>query len=233
LHRFRLEVLHASPCAVNFRACFKMSIDEYIKIPSEDGSDPETNSSQGLVLSRRRWKFTGICTSLLATAFLVVVMFQDRQYHRTPTVAHFDCGTSVREAEAKGCHLDMMLYGWVPPQCHFDSLADSSFNTFFNREWFADQHFQQPLQAADLARGDISTLYTKLFPTLFHNEHCIYVWKKFTYAMEHGEGMVDNLTMKYNHTNHCIDSLANAKPLESGFNSIYLRFFECRRLFDR
>ena len=130
-----------------------------------------------------------------------------------PTVIHTgselgNCGSTIAEARAAGCHFDPMSWLWISPACwkpHVDMIEDWKAST----EWhfYTDVNMRAedevPTQAA--YDGDYPTLYT---PYKYHKIHCSFMWKK-THAILSNRLPIDDNTLSERHMKHCQMVLLN------------------------
>jgi len=69
-------------------------------------------------------------------------------------------------------------------------------------EWFEDQHLTKRMNASrleSLRNGDDMVAYTRSF----HDEHCLYAWRKLSIAVERRMPMIDSKSLSYHHSQHC------------------------------
>ena len=127
-----------------------------------------------------------------------------------------NCGKSAEEARSNGCIYEPMQRSWIPPECYFSEPSDEYEDPFSNRQWFLDENFTQPATEDTLVRlrrGDNITAYTHYF----HDEHCLYSWRKLALAVEYGKTVIESKTADLAHSAHCSKSLARKIVLaESG-----------------
>lgn len=131
-----------------------------------------------------------------------------------------NCGTTVDDAIARGCKLDIMGNNWVPPLCHDAAFADAaivgndSFASRFGTQKF--EWFKQPLQEERIddleeylitkaRQGEEVTAYTT---ENWHIAHCMYWFAVGVNAMERltaGERdvWVPRVVRKPPHARHC------------------------------
>jgi hypothetical protein len=99
-----------------------------------------------------------------------------------------------------------MLASWIPDECYTPEPRDE-YSPYDDRAWFWDYNMTKPMLGADLERkrrGDDITGYTKFF----HDEHCLYAWRKLHLAVEHRRPLVDSKTMSLHHSTHCSKRIA-------------------------
>ncbi|KAI0391626.1 hypothetical protein F5Y17DRAFT_439820 [Xylariaceae sp. FL0594] len=139
------------------------------------------------------------------------------------------CGRSSDEARRRGCVMEPMFYGWMPPQCVFRELSDT-LPILDDRPYFQDYNMTKPVSPRELWDGVYPVVYT----TRYHDEHCLFQWRKLHYAMTNRMEFVDNKTMSLHHAFHCADSITTSpEPVQGGKvpNYVALGFYRCRKLF--
>jgi hypothetical protein len=70
-----------------------------------------------------------------------------------------DCGRSVEAAKARGCVMEPMFYGFMPPQCVFPELF-KQFPIFEDRPYYSDENMTQLVTADEMWHGKHSVVYT-------------------------------------------------------------------------
>jgi hypothetical protein len=114
-----------------------------------------------------------------------------------------DCGSTPDEARTRGCHYEPMQRSWIPDACYF-SEPSAEYDPFSDRDWFLDYNMSQPANLERLRSGDEVLAYTKYF----HDEHCLYSWRKLALAVKYKLPMVDSKTYNEHHTAHCTKRIA-------------------------
>jgi hypothetical protein len=92
-------------------------------------------------------------------------------------------------------------------RCYVSSPA-KEFDPFGDWKWFLDEAMKHPLTEADLDKlrsGDLEMAYTRHF----HDEHCLYNWRKLAIAVEEKRAMIDSLSAQLHHSAHCVRSIAS------------------------
>ncbi|KAE9364272.1 hypothetical protein N431DRAFT_310462, partial [Stipitochalara longipes BDJ] len=116
-----------------------------------------------------------------------------------------NCGKSPDVARMRGCLFHPMLAAWVPPECSALELGIEGKNDpYTGREWFLDENKTQLADMDRLRSGDGPLVFTE---NSYHIEHCVYVWKAFSKAVESRRGLVNSKSGNANHTNHCADMI--------------------------
>ncbi|ORY70414.1 uncharacterized protein BCR38DRAFT_471714 [Pseudomassariella vexata] len=113
------------------------------------------------------------------------------------------CGRSSLTAKARGCVMEPLFYGWMPPQCVFPELT-SAHPVFEDRKFYKDRNMTMELAPEQLWAGEEIMVYTHRY----HGEHCLFQWRKLQYAMDHRMEFLDNKTISLHHTTHCADQLS-------------------------
>ncbi|KFZ18227.1 hypothetical protein V501_01326 [Pseudogymnoascus sp. VKM F-4519 (FW-2642)] len=121
-------------------------------------------------------------------------------------LAWTECGSTATEARSRNCHYEPMLRSWIPDACYFSEPSEE-YDPFGDRKWFSDAKLKEELDEAGLEMlrsGDMSMAYTKYF----HNEHCLYTWRKLAIAFETRKPMIDSKTASLHHSTHCSKNIA-------------------------
>lgn len=109
-----------------------------------------------------------------------------------------DCGKSVAEAKQAGCVFDLMLNGWVQPECYHRALSEDFIHKGQYR-FFSDRQATQEVPLEIVRRGEHTRIYTG---PLHHFDHCAYMWRLQARALQ-TRGPVDSESLDYKHTVHC------------------------------
>lgn len=161
----------------------------------------------------------------IGTIYLVSLKFKS---HEPDWV---DCGTTAAEARANNCHYDSMQRSWIPHACWFPEPNDE-YDPFRDRLWYADADFIQPADIGKLERGDDYWGFTKYF----HDEHCLYAWRKLTIAVEKRKSMIDSQSADIGHSTHCAKRIAGRlvqaenvswSPIDGEYTESPLMFQTC------
>jgi len=70
------------------------------------------------------------------------------------------CGRSSIIAQQRGCVMEPLFYGWMPPQCSWKELSDQ-YPVFEDRTWYADKNMTVRIPSADLWAGKHVHIYTE------------------------------------------------------------------------
>lgn len=126
-----------------------------------------------------------------------------------------DCGRTSEEARANGCKFEPMMRGWIPAECYTPEPSDE-YSPWTDRKWYYDYNLTKPMELEVLNSGDDVTAYTKTF----HDEHCLYAWRKLALAVENRLPLVDTKTMNLHHSTHC--ALQIAKFIRDVHNHVWV-----------
>jgi hypothetical protein len=156
---------------------------------------------------RSRTITAAVAVAAAITAVLFV-LYGYKTFHGSTTTPYMSptCGRAAAIARAKGCHYEPMLRSWIPHECYTPEPGDE-YSPFDDRAWFYDKNLTQPMVGSDLdvlRNGDDITAYTKFF----HDEHCLYAWRKLALAVEKRLPLVDSKTMSLHHSTHCSKRIA-------------------------
>ena len=142
----------------------KSSSEPYKEIAYE----PLADSTSRLAPPRRQWRSKllhfgagGLTTLLLALAALAV----QKVALAPPTTATIEagawnhCGRSSAAARERGCVMEPLFYGWMPPACVFPELT-AAHPVFEDRPWYRDRNMTVPLAPEELWAGAHTIIYT-------------------------------------------------------------------------
>lgn len=125
------------------------------------------------------------------------------------------CGTSPKEAQARGCIFEQQLAAWVPRACAFPDVVEEYKENFGDMmadwTWYWDSNttMEVPSEAVpDLQTGNFSVVYTKYQAS--HDLHCLYCSRKIIYALNKGIMMMDARCHQFYHGVHCIQHIGNS-----------------------
>jgi hypothetical protein len=179
--------------------------DEVLLVTELNGPQPFVHSRT--VNGRNRARPITVAIAIITFTLLFCIFGYKTLYNSTVTpYVSPTCGHSSAEARAKGCHYEPMLRSWIPDDCYTSDPA-AEYAPFEDRAWFYDKNLTRPILGPDLdvlRNGDDITAYTKYF----HDEHCLYAWRKLALAVEKRLLLVDSKTMSLHHTTHCSRRIA-------------------------
>lgn len=72
------------------------------------------------------------------------------------------CGRSSKVAIERGCVMEPLFYGWMPPQCSWKQFSDH-WPVFEDRTWYSDFNLTLPIQEDDLWTGKHAHIYTQKY----------------------------------------------------------------------
>jgi hypothetical protein len=70
--------------------------------------------------------------------------------------------------------------------------------------------------------------HIKIYTHVYHDQHCLFQWRKLMYAMDHNQPYIDNKTISFHHSGHCADQLQGGREGEDAVNEVELGFYRCR-----
>ncbi|KAK0635028.1 hypothetical protein B0T17DRAFT_594768 [Bombardia bombarda] len=112
----------------------------------------------------------------------------------------------------------------VLPPCYYHELSSSLPPILENRKYYSDKSMTVEIQPEQLYRGE----FKRIFTMRYHDEHCLFQWRKLQYAFEHKMQFIDSLTIDFPHSKHCADQLAEGPEPHTGLGQeIVLGFYHC------
>ena len=197
-----------------------------ITLASKESWQPLVRN-QNCSTPQTRWR--RVCVWFAGLFILAVISAAYFRHHLAPVrLMELDCGRSPEIARSKGCILEPMIYGWVPKPCYFEELS-SQFDAFHDRLWYSDINMTQPLSVAQVEAGEIFYIYTPMY----HDQHCVFLWYKFMYALHHGLERLDNKTTNVHHSHHCGLSILSNPENGTGMNKVGLGYYGCKFISPR
>jgi hypothetical protein len=100
-----------------------------------------------------------------------------------------------------------MHRSWIPDACYFPEPGHE-YRPFRDRQWFQDEYLTIPATPEMLDRlesGDEKMAYAEYF----HDEHCVYAWRKLDMAVRMRKPYIDSKTFDDHHTMHCAKRIAD------------------------
>lgn len=82
----------------------------------------------------------------------------------------YHCGNSTEEARSRSCHLESMIFGWVPNECYYEELNEQ-YRPFEDRKWYLDPSAKELAEPARLIAGEVPIAYG----ATYHTEHCLFL----------------------------------------------------------
>lgn len=192
----------------------------------EDGHDM-TDKEDRVSLGERTRVIVGGLIPPFRVALLLAVLFTGSlalvfaltSPHADQVAGEKQCGSSPDEARERGCLFEPQLSAWVPSQCGFDEIVHEFQETFGDMHvewpWYWDTNITrrvQPAQVPLLQDGNFSVIYTTYHQS--HDLHCLYCWRKVSYALEHGLEWMDARCHQFYHARHCVEHIGNSLVTE-------------------
>lgn len=69
------------------------------------------------------------------------------------------CGRSSEVAKERGCIMEPLFYGWMPPQCSWKEFSDQ-WPVFEDRTWYSDENMTVTISPENLWAGKHVHIYT-------------------------------------------------------------------------
>jgi hypothetical protein len=193
--------------------------DDFLRELLVDENSSSTHNPLRYTTANQIWrrKKQIVCTLIGCALFSVAVasigvfmLAQKKQAFSakqlTPS-AWMDCGHSPEEARARGCHYEAMQRSWIPDACYFPEPGEE-YRPFRDRQWFLDGDLTQPATEEVLTRLE-SGDERLAFAEYFHDEHCVYAWRKLHLAIQMRKSYIDSKTFDMHHTTHCSQRIAD------------------------
>lgn len=217
---------------LNIWAFARGSGQKYTKISVDEGDmdEPLTQRPTGKAIRAKLRAFI-LAVIMIASALLAVLAYN--QVRREPQ--WIPCGSTAAEARAANCHYEQMQRSWIPDACYFEEPS-SEYDPFGDRPWFSDRNRTIPANLDRLRSGDEELAFVRYF----HDEHCLYSWRKLHLAVQQGRRLIDTKTYDLHHTTHCAKSIAKLivdskvdgyKSPPNEYTESPLMFQECVKMF--
>jgi hypothetical protein len=200
----------------------------YEKLLHDDASLLEEQERQPACLTKlhprqySRYCAVGIVCLFIDIIFIASFCLVIWRYQSAATnIDWVSCGNSSAEARAAGCHYEPMQRSWIPDACYFKEPSEE-YDPFSDRKWFFDANLTQQITGEDLNKlrvGDDLNAYTHYF----HNEHCVYCWRKLAIAVEKRLPMIDSKSADFHHSTHCA-TMVMQELYEIGIDQFDTRF---------
>ena len=120
--------------------------------------------------SAKYWISLGFCAGSFAILCLLAVTFAFKLALFSPrppkSAAEIEaedwnyCGRSSRLAKQKGCVMEPLFYGWMPPQCVYQELT-KALPVFEDRKYYLDINMTQEVHPSQLWAGEHAKVYTR------------------------------------------------------------------------
>jgi hypothetical protein len=124
------------------------------------------------------------------------------------------CGPNAATAIAKGCHLDIISFTWLPHEC-YDAELSAEFMSMKHWTWSLDPNGTALVTQDRVLGGEVDNGWVTWE---YHLTHCLYTWKKLVRHLERG-GAMDWYVMAYDHTRHCSKLLLQEGVDRNDYNS--------------
>ncbi|KAJ8069033.1 hypothetical protein OCU04_002707 [Sclerotinia nivalis] len=164
----------------------------------------------------------GLCPETLQQAELVDLGASNHNHESQTEPIWKDCGGSGEEARAKGCVFDVVLVAWLQPEC-FDPELHEAYLSDHGYPFWLDRSLQTPTTLEEVRLGKHATVYSS---AEFHLAHCAYFLEQSVRGFRRG-GMVDNVTLDNDHTEHCARGLRDQWLPEIGFSPLHMDYHSC------
>jgi hypothetical protein len=121
---------------------------------------------------RKHWSIlsfgTGCATTVIIGAILLSAYWSlSVPTPETKTAAELEaaewnyCGRSSKTAMARGCVMEPLFYGWMPPQCVYRNLSDT-LPVFEDRTYWSDMNRTNVVTPEDLWAGKHILVYADM-----------------------------------------------------------------------
>lgn len=147
-------------------------------------------------------------------------------WRKTSKPAATDCGHSSASAIAAGCVMEPLTFAWMSPECQYPEVTDLH-TPFKDFHWFRYENMTEPLAEEQIMRGEVSQIWTN--DTGYHLQHCLFLYRKLSYALEHRVEWVDTKTMAHTHAYHCIGQLETGGEAWNAVTSVDLAIYHCNQ----
>lgn len=136
-----------------------------------------------------------------------------------------DCGHSPEEARAKGCVYDVMLVAWLHADC-FDRELHETYLSDTDWPFWIDRGLEHAISLDEVRLGQHRTVFSN---QEFHLAHCSYFLEQSVRGFRDGRGVVDNVTLDREHTEHCARTLRDVWLPEMGYSPLHMDWHSCGR----
>ena len=174
--------------------------------------------------------FLSLSTTIFLTSLLGNALNQPSRIHASDASSSSSlspkppspCGTSIPEAISLGCVFDPLTVYWLPPTCsRFGASEFTSFNDGKPWRYWSDVEGREEI--IDLPTSGLGLYYTT---EAEHMAHCAFMLLRMADALQNdrkgGTRGVDDMTMDFKHSRHCVMMLLNASlssPTRETINS--------------
>ena len=135
----------------------------YERLPNPPGRSPpliQRNRSTLLAFG------AGCVVTAVLAAIAAFIFYLTVPYTAAKSAAEIEaedwnyCGRSSAVAKARGCVMEPLFYGWMPPQCVYSELTNKH-RVFDDRRFYRDKNMTQELRSEELWEGKHVMIYTK------------------------------------------------------------------------
>ena len=193
--------------------------------------DHESGDTKELPITKSAWYIKVVILLLAFVGTITVGMlvgslhpFDSFRGRTAPRIT--SCGRTSEEAIARGCVMEPMVYGWMPPHCHYQEVSQKN-SPFEDWQWYADENMTTLLSTDQLWRGEILTIWNNVHN--YHTQHCLFLYRKLAYGVENGVEWLDKKTTNWAHADHCVGQLSNGKEADDASTHVILGMYECER----
>lgn len=197
---------------------------EYEKVPSTDSGDPLTSTKRQI---RAREKYFYLFLYIVATLFTITITsVLTRHIYKPQPRTKETCGSTIAEAQARGCIYDPLTVYWMPAACE-RSHADEFVAFAGDKPWqyWEDQAGTIPIPNLPVRPGE--TYFTT---EKEHLAHCAFMLMRLADVFHTGK-RVDYMTGHFEHSKHCALMLLNASMASPTIDTINsfgeVRFGSC------
>lgn len=196
----------------------------YEKVPSTESGNPLI-STKRYIRTRDKYVFLFLCV-IAILVIITVTAALTKHIYQPQTRAKETCGSTIAEAQARGCIYDPLTVYWMPAACE-RSHADEFVTFAGDKPWqyWEDQAGTIPISNLRMRPGE--TYFTT---EKEHLAHCAFLLMRLADVFRTGK-RVDYMTGHFEHSKHCAQMLLNASmasPTIDKINSFgEVRFGSC------
>ena len=194
-----------------------MSSPRYDPLPFNEHQANTWSFHESRVPSHRLVSFTTLASFI---SLIMLIVMGAAISIKVPVA--YNCGKSPAEAESRGCVFEEMTFNWVHPACHDEELNEQ-FIAYRPWPYYGSSAFVNETSQHFVKAGQLETAYTT---EEWHHVHCTFVWKKIHRSALAGRPL-DDVNLKYLHTEHCARMLLARVPMGRLSVSIEMQFTTC------
>lgn len=138
---------------------------------SEESYTPPSGATTTAAKSRIKVSFflAGLVAALfifLGSASVISILTPTPKTHAEIEAEEWNyCGRSSKVAMERGCVMEPLFYGWMPPQCSWKEFSDR-WPVFEDRTYYEDTNLTMPIPKEDLWAGKHIMIYTRKYVKL-------------------------------------------------------------------